>query len=170
MKNKQKVIFTILGIAVVVLTGIIFVSFDRKSHAEQFKKEKDSIIQKTNEALGYTIDNLKTEIVYLRSKNRLSNAHTLFDLSFVANLLNPDKAGFDSYNLMRKSHPEVFHKLLMLGQKFFVSEMRMISSQEELEKFRKELELIDDIVPIYSMDLGGKVLDAYWEKVEKFGK
>lgn len=172
MKNKSGNILVIIGIIVGSLIGIIFVKSEWKKEVDGLNKEKIMILQKakTKElALNYTIDSLKTEIIYLKSCEIFKNAHSLSDLGLVATLLDSDNAGFDSYSLICKFHPDVTKQLYQLGLKFFSSEVRTISSRKEFENFKDRYQLVGNIVPIFSLDLGD-ILNIYWEKKNKFGK
>jgi len=159
----------LIGIA----CGIIFVKFDREKHADQFEKEKVSMMQKAKEreaVLQHVVDSLKSEIIYLHASNALDTAENLSDLGFITDmLLKHETDADDFFGIIDQHHPDIRARLFKLGQRFFNSEVRAISSTEEFKKFEKDLSSAERIVPVFCMNVNTHY-ELYWEKSSKFGR
>lgn len=186
MENRQKIKFMILGILIGGIIGICFISSEKNKRAHdavQFEKEKRWIIQHAKEredTLLYTIDSLQAEIVYINASHALDTAQSLSDLGSVTAMLlknktwHTDRTGtmsltYDIWNIVDQFHSDIRARLYKLGQVFFNSEARAISSTEDLEKFRKDIRSADRIIPIYQSN-GYTDIKTYWEKINEFGK
>lgn len=180
MKNKQKITLTILGVLIGLVIGIFFVKSDRKKHLDEFEKEKASIVQevkKRESALQYTIDSLKSEIVYINASHALDTAKTLSDLGSITNLLLNDRVDYEdgtakceAWSIIEQLRPDdIRGRLYTLGQLFFNSEARSINSAEDLKNFQRDLRSAGRIVPVYQLN-DHTDIQTYWDKISRFGK